>query len=225
MFKTLQKNALFSSLPERELQSLVDEAYCLKLSQDEILFIQGDPAEHFYWLASGMLRLYRMAPNGDEKVIEIIQPGQTFAEAIMFMGQPQPRFPVAAQMIAEGEVWRFNNQQFLGYLGQSVESCFRMMANMSHRLHQHVKEIDRLTLQTASERVVNYLLQALAKQSDNNHNLKLNISKQMLAAQLSIKPETLSRTLGRLSREGLIDSQGSTIKVIDTTALRQLVEI
>ncbi len=223
MLKTLQNSALFNSLPETELQSLVDEACCLKLNQDEILFIQGDPAEHFYWLASGMLKLYRMAPNGDEKVIEIIQPGETFAEAIMFMGQPQPRFPVAAQMIAKGEVWRFNNQQFLGYLEQSVESCFRMMANMSQRLHQHVKEIDRLTLQTASERVINYLLQALAKQSDNN--LKLNISKQMLAAQLSIKPETLSRTLGRLSREGLICSQGSTIKVVDIQALRQLVEI
>ncbi len=223
MLKTLQNSALFNSLPETELQSLVDEACCLKLNQDEILFIQGDPAEHFYWLASGMLKLYRMAPNGDEKVIEIIQPGETFAEAIMFMGQPQPRFPVAAQMIAKGEVWRFNNQQFLGYLEQSVESCFRMMANMSQRLHQHVKEIDRLTLQTASERVINYLLQALTKQSDNN--LKLNISKQMLAAQLSIKPETLSRTLGRLSREGLICSQGSTIKVVDIQALRQLVEI
>jgi len=223
VLKTLQNSALFNSLPETELQSLVDEACCLKLNQDEILFIQGDPAEHFYWLASGMLKLYRMAPNGDEKVIEIIQPGETFAEAIMFMGQPQPRFPVAAQMIAKGEVWRFNNQQFLGYLEQSVESCFRMMANMSQRLHQHVKEIDRLTLQTASERVINYLLQALTKQSDNN--LKLNISKQMLAAQLSIKPETLSRTLGRLSREGLICSQGSTIKVVDIQALRQLVEI
>ncbi len=223
MLKTLQNSALFSSLPEAELQSLLDEACCLKLNQDEILFIQGDPAEHFCWLASGMLKLYRMAPNGDEKVIEIIQPGQTFAEAIMFMGQPQPRFPVAAQMITKGEVWRFNNQQFLGYLGQSVDSCFRMMANMSQRLHQHVKEIDRLTLQTASERVINYLLQELAKQSDNN--LKLNISKQMLAAQLSIKPETLSRTLGRLSREGLICSRGSTIKVVDIQALRQLVEI
>ncbi len=225
MLKTLQKNALFSSLPERELQSLVDETCCLKLNQDEILFIQGDPAEHFYWLASGMLKLYRIAPSGDEKVIEIIQPGQTFAEAIMFMDQQQARFPVSAQMIAKGEVWRFNNRQFLDLLGQSVDSCFRMMANMSQRLHQHIKEIDRLTLQTASERVINYLLQELTKLGDDHHDLKLNISKQMLAAQLSIKPETLSRTLGRLSREGLICSQGSTIKVIDTKALRKLVEI
>ncbi len=225
MLKTLQKNALFSSLPERELQSLVDETCRLKLNQDEILFIQGDPAEHFYWLASGMLKLYRIAPSGDEKVIEIIQPGQTFAEAIMFMDQQQARFPVSAQMIAKGEVWRFNNRQFLDLLGQSVDSCFRMMANMSQRLHQHIKEIDRLTLQTASERVINYLLQELAKLGDDHHDLKLNISKQMLAAQLSIKPETLSRTLGRLSREGLICSQGSTIKVIDAEALRQQVEI
>ncbi len=225
MIKTIQNNALFSSLSETQLQSLIEEAHHLKLSQDETLFIQGDCAEHFYWLASGMIKLYRMAPSGDEKVIEIIQPGQTFAEAIMFMGQQQACFPVSAQMIAKGEVWRFNNRQFLGLLGQSVDSCFRMMANMSQRLHQHIKEIDRLTLQTASERVINYLLQALDQQIDNRCELKLNISKQMLAAQLSIKPETLSRTLSRLNREGLISTHGSHIKVIDAKALRQQVEI
>ena len=225
MIETIRNNALFGSLTEIQLQALMEQAHCLTLSQDETLFLQGDPAEHFYWLASGMLKLYRMAPNGDEKVIEIIQPHQTFAEAIMFLDQRQARFPVSAQMINKGEVWRFNNRQFLDLLSQSVDSCFRMMANMSQRLHQHVKEIDRLTLQTASERVINYLLQELSKQADEQLELKLNISKQMLAAQLSIKPETLSRTLGRLTRMGWIASHGSSIKIIDVEALRQQVEI
>ncbi len=225
MIETIRNNALFSSLPEEQLQSLIKQSHCLKLKQNESIFIQSDPAEHFYWLASGMVRLYRMAPNGDEKVIEIIKPGEAFAEAIMFMGKQQAQFPVCAQMISKGEVWCFNNRQFLELLSQSVDSCFLMMANMSRRLHQHVKEIDRLTLQTASERLINYLLQSLSELPEGQTALKLQISKQMLAAQLSIKPETLSRTLGSLSKEGLINSKGSNIEICDAVALRKRIEI
>lgn len=225
MIELIKNNSLFNSLPDEHLQALIERGQCLKLNQGDDLFTQGDPAKCFYWQATGMTKLYRMAPNGDEKVIEIIRPGQTFAEAIMFMGQQQARFPVSAQMIAKGEVWRFDNRQFLNFLNESSASCFRMMANMSQKLHVLIKEIDRLTLQTASERVINYLLQELRKQPEGEMMLKLNISKQMLAAKLSIKPETLSRTLSRLSREGLITSSGSCIDVINIQALKELVEI
>jgi len=225
MIEQLSNNSLFSSLTEEQQQALIDQGDCLKFNQDENLFIQGDSAEHFYWLATGMVKLYRMAPNGDEKVIEIIRPGQTFAEAIMFMDRQQARFPVSAQMLAKGEVWRFNNRQFLALLNGSSDSCFRMMANMSQKLHSLIKEIDRLTLQTASERVINYLLQELADQATGETALTLTISKQMLAAKLSIKPETLSRTLSKLSKEGFIASHGSQINVINIKALREQVEI
>ena len=225
MIEKIRINSLFSSLSDEQLTTLIEQAQHHKLEQGENLFMQGDAAQHFYWVESGMTRLYRMAPNGDEKVIEIIRPGQTFAEAIMFMDKPQPRYPVSAQMIAKGEVWGFDNQLFLDLLRDSPEGCFRMMANMSHKLHTLVKEIDRLTLQTASERVINYLLQELVNQPQANGELTLSISKQMLAAKLSIKPETLSRTLGRLTREELISSHGNHIRVLDITALRQQVEV
>ncbi len=225
MMTCLRKNSLFSSLSNDALNGLIQHAQHIALSHGETLFVQGDAASHFYWLESGMVKLYRMAPNGDEKIIEIIHPGETFAEAIMFREQQQAHYPVSAQVIQDGEVWRFNNQQFLNLLRHSSETCFNMMASMSQRLHQHIQEIDRLTLQNANERVIHYLLENLSQQPEGSHRLQLSISKQMLASKLSIKPETLSRTLSKLSKEGFIISQGSHIEICDAAALRKQIEI
>lgn len=219
--RELQHNSLFSELDEGQLTQLLETAKRYPLKNSATLFSQGNNADHFYWLKSGLIKLYRLSPSGEEKIIEIIHPGQTFAEAIMFMGK-QGSFPVSAQMIEAGEVWAFSSQTFLDILNSSTNTCFRVMAKMSQRLHQLINDIDRLTLQTATDRVINYLLQ-------NKHATKelvlLLTSKQTLASQLSVKPETLSRTFSRLSKQGLITIEGNQIQLLDIKALKEKVVI
>jgi len=225
MIEALKANSLFSGLTDSQRAQLLETAQCRILSNDEILFLQGNPAQQFYWLESGLVKLFRSSATGEEKIIEIVRPGHTFAEAIMFMDRQQGRYPVSAQAIAAGKVWCFNNQQFLNLLRGSVDGCFRMLATMSQRLHHHVKEIDRLTLQTATERVINYLLQELPPEATEQGEVRLPIAKQTLAATLSIKPETFSRTLAKLSKEGLLEIAGNTIRLTNVQALRQRVEV
>ena len=219
--EALRSASLFIKLDDGQLQQILAHCERRTLEGGHNLFTQGDRADHFFWLRSGLLKLYRISPMGEEKIIEIVRPGQTFAEAIMFVGQPG-RFPVNAQMIEAGEVWCFSSQTFIEILRGSVDTCFRLMAGLSQRLHQHVNEIDRLTLQTATDRVVNYLLQ---NRSEGSDQIQLITAKQTLAAQLSIKPETLSRTFARLSKEGLIRIEGNQITLLDLAALQKRVEL
>ena len=221
--KQLQNNSLFKGLSEAQLSQALANAQVREKKSGEALFSQGEPADRFFWLRTGLLKLYRLSPSGEEKIIEIIRPGQTFAEAIMFAGKPN-HYHVGAQFIEHGEVWCFSNQDFKEILGHSVETCFRLMTSMSQRLHKHINEIDRLTLQTATDRVINYLLQNRLEHGDSNE-VRLLTSKQTLAAHLSIKPETLSRTLGKLTREGLIKTDGHTIRLLDLKALHSRVAL
>ncbi|MEW5757704.1 MAG: Crp/Fnr family transcriptional regulator [Pseudomonadota bacterium] len=215
----LRRIALFAELDEAQLAKILETTQRRELTAGEFLFMQGEGAEQFFWLESGLLKLYRVSPIGEEKIIEIVRAGQTFAEAIMFMGQ-RSRYPVNAQMIEGGVIWCFANASFHEVLRGSVDTCFRLLAGMSRRLHQHVNEIERLTLQTATERVINYLMQQ-AEPSVNPANVHLPITKQTLAAQLSITPETLSRTFTRLAKAGLIEIRGNDIALLDVEGLRR----
>lgn len=219
--KQLRNNSLFSGLNEAQLEQVLKNMQVSSLANGERLFNKGDEVNHFFWLCSGLLKLYRLSPNGEEKVIEIIRPGQTFAEAILFSGKLS-HYPVNAEMIEAGEVWCFSCNDFRAVLEGSVETCFQLLASFSLRLHKHVNEIDRLTLQTATDRVINYLLQ---HKPEGSNEVQLLISKQTLASQLSVKPETLSRTLKKLTQEGLITANGNIITLQSPDALHAKVEI
>ncbi len=219
--KQLCSTSLFSGLNEQQLKQALKNTRIRKMKSGEKLFSKGESANYFFWLRVGLVKIYRLSPTGEEKVIEVAKPGQTFAEAIMFSGNSS-HYHVNAEFIENGEVWCFSNQDFKNILRDSVETCFHLMTNMSRRLHKHVNEIDRLTLQTATHRVINYLLQ---NRSANSNEIHLITSKQTLASQLSIKPETLSRTLSRLNKEGLIKTEGNVIKLLDHKALYEKIEI
>ncbi len=219
--KQLQNNSLFKGLNQQQLRQALANTQIREKKSGEPLFTQGDPAERFFWLRTGLVKLYRLSPSGEEKIIEIIRPGQTFAEAIMFAGKPS-HYHVGAQFIEHGEAWCFSNQDFKEILSHSVDTCFRLMTSMSQRLHKHINEIDRLTLQTAADRVINYLLQ---NRLEPDNEVRLLTSKQTLAAHLSIKPETLSRTLTKLTKEALIKTERHTIYLLDLEALRARVEL
>ncbi len=215
---TFRQNPLFRSLSDEQMAQLLAATHIKQLAQGLGLFEAGSPAEHFYLLKSGQIKLYRLSPSGQEKVIEIINPGQTFAEALMFLDIPG--YPVNAQVLSDAELYVISNRAFLAILRESVESCFHVMANLSVRLKQQLNEIDALTLQNAGLRVVNYLSQLIPAGEEGDCDITLPAAKNIIASRLSITPETLSRTFNTLSREGLIVVDGLHITVHDVEALR-----
>ncbi|NIR62016.1 MAG: Crp/Fnr family transcriptional regulator [Gammaproteobacteria bacterium] len=219
---TLRHTYLFTSLTDEELETLLKGARELRLDEGELMFSQGEPAERFFLVRRGQVKLFRLSPEGDEKVIEVIRPGQTFAEAVMFM--EGHRYPVNAQALEPTTLIAVDNRVFLALLRRSPETCFRLMADMSMRLHQLVNEINALTLHNATFRLVRYLLNELPPGVRESPMIRLTTPKQVIASRLSIQPETFSRILSRLERRGWIQVEGGNIILCDLDALRALVE-
>lgn len=94
MIEELRRALLLSRLSDEQLARVARHANHVRLDEGQMLFRQGDPAERFYLVIAGRLRLFRLSPDGGEKVIEIVAPGETFAEALMFL--EAPRYPVCA---------------------------------------------------------------------------------------------------------------------------------
>ena len=214
----LRKHILFSALSPEQLTLIARHSRIANVAEGEILFQQDQPAERFYRLCSGQIKLSRLSLEGTEHVIEIIHPGQPFAEAVIFMKKRV--YPVNAEALLKSRVLAVDSATFLQILYDSRETCFRLMADMSYRLHTFVNEIDNLTLQNATFRLVNYLLRQIADCRSSEAYVQLATSKQILASRLSIKPETFSRILKTLSQKGLLEVNGSTIHILDVEGLR-----
>lgn len=151
--------------------------------------------------------------------MEIVNPGQTFAEALMF--HEMPSYPLSAQALLDSELVVINARGFLEFLSGSVESCFKVMGSLSVRLRKLLGEIDALTLQNADLRVANYLSQLLTEaDGEEGAVVTLPAAKNVIASRLSIQPETLSRSLNTLSAKGIIEVDGLNIRVPDVQALR-----
>lgn len=187
---------LFESLDDEQLDQVIKSAHHIHLAAHEGLFEQGERAERFYALRAGQVKLFQVSVEGFEKIFEIIQPGQTFAEAIMFMEKHQ--YPVSVEAVEESELFSFDMRTFRNILKGSNDTCFRLMSTMSHRLHTRIQEINSLTLQNATYRLVNYLLDQIPDKALEHPAIHLVSQKSVIASRLSIQPETFSRILSRL---------------------------
>ena len=214
----LRQSPLFQGFSDVQIEQLGPSISARQLSPQEHLFEQGEEVAAFYFVLSGQIRLYRLAPSGQEKVVELVNPGQTFAEALMF--QDMPSYPLNAQALSDCEVLVIRSDGFIDLLSASVESCFKVMASLSVRLRRLLGEIDALTLQNAGLRVANYLLHLLPEGSGGSEVVTLPAAKNIIASRLSIQPETLSRSLHTLADKGLIEVDGLNIRVLDPEALR-----
>ena len=219
----LRRAYLFVNMAPAHLQTLVNGMQDLRLKAGDNLFRHGQPAERFFFLREGLVKLYRLSPDGDEKIIEIIRAGETFAEAVMFMGN-QGRYPVNAEAVSEARLYGFDQKTFLKLLSESNEACFGLLASISRRLHMLVNQIESLTLQNATYRLVAYLLELIPADSKNASEVQLTTLKGVIASRLAIQPETLSRILARLRNGNLIDVHGNHITVRDVAALRNVVQ-
>jgi CRP-like cAMP-binding protein len=212
----LRRTYLFSGMEDGQFAMVAPFAQPVSLEAGQTLFAQGDPADAFFWVSEGMIRLYRSSPQGDEKVIELITMGRYFAEAALFMGG---RYPVNAVAQTPSRLVAIESAGFKAWLAQDAARCFRLLGGMSARLHKLVNEIDRLTLMKGTDRLMQYLLDHSEPDVAGQTVVELEAPKQVIASRIGVKPETLSRLLHKLSDLGCIDMDGSRVVLKDLDKL------
>ena len=180
---------------------------------------RGDDAKRFFLVLEGQIKLSRLAMNGNEKVIEVVISGHTFAEALMFADKPA--YPVSAAAIGKSRLVAVDSHAFLDLLRESTDTCFRVMGDMSMRLRRMIKEIDDLTLQSATGRVAGFLCGKSMFKGQTRVAFDLATPKGVLASRLSVKPETFSRILHNFTDQGLVRVKGGHIEILDVEGLRK----
>jgi CRP-like cAMP-binding protein len=214
ILEALGRSHLFSELTEAQMDRVRRHSHVTDMLEGESLFFQGDNATNFYLVLSGRIKLFRVSPEGKEKVVEIMETGATFAEALMFMDEPN--YPVTATALSPSRVIGINCKDFKAMLRESVDTCFLLLGKMSFRLRGLIREIDALSLDTGTVRTVAYLLHHATPDKDI---FELEIAKSVIASRLSVKPETFSRILKNLHDRKIVSIDGRNVTIHDREAM------
>lgn len=209
---------LFQSLATEQLATIGSQVVEIRQEKGDTLFRAGETPSGFYFVAFGQMKLVVSSPLGDEKVLEIIGPRQSFGEAVMFLQRP---YPVTAIALAETWLLKISQQCVDELLATDPSFAKRMLAGLSFRLHSLVQDVESYSMRSSTQRVIGYLLQYCT--DDSASDIVLPTSKLIIASRLNLTPETLSRVFQELTRNRLIDVQGRSVHIPDPRRLREFI--
>ncbi len=210
---------LFKELAPEELDRIALGAREQHAARGEVLFHKGDPCDGFHMVIYGHIKLAFTSASGGEKVVELIGPGQSFGEALMFMEKP---YVVYAQALADSLLLHIAKSVVFEEIEREPGFARKMIAGLSRRLHGLISDLESYSLHSGTQRVIGYLLRTEPEPDTAGKvaQLKLPTSKGIIASRLNLTPEHFSRVLHELTAAGLLTVDGRTVTILDLDRLR-----
>lgn len=211
---------LFAGLSDLDRRDLLEIAFEKLLARNALLFQEGDPANGFYLVLSGKVKVFKISPDGKEHILHIFGTGEPVGEVPVFSGS---NFPASASTLEESSLLYFPRARFLDLASRKPQILLNMLATLSRRLRTFTQKIEGLSLKEVAARLAGLLLD-LPEEPQNAGVVRLHVTKGQVASQIGTTPETLSRTFRKLARQGLLRVERNRIFIRDRRALENLAQ-
>lgn len=215
----LSRTPLFSGLDPTEISRISGETRSIHSAKGDTLFHRGDPCEGLHIVVFGQIKLSFFSAQGNEKVVDIINQGQSFGEALMFMGKP---YMVSAQALSESQLLYIPRHALFKENNADIPLSMKMLAGLAAREYELLCDLEDYAMHSGTQRLIGYLLREIDDEEDEVTEISLSTTKAVIASRLNLTQEHFSRLLNELSRQGLIVVDGKKITVPSVTRLRQL---
>ncbi len=222
MKEILKRSRLFSHLDDQALGEISSTASMKRATYGEMIFQEGDPADAFFIVGSGKVKIFKMSPDGKEQVLMVAQPGDSIAEAALFAGR---QFPASAQALEDVELVSISRTRFVNLVASNPDLAVSLIGRLSELLRLMTRLIEGLSLSDVTTRLARYLCAyRIESTGEMPPEVMLSVKKSLLAAQLGTIPETLSRSFAKLVKDGMIKVNGPTIVILDPDRLQRLAD-
>ena len=219
MARFLGSSPLFSGLLQEEVTRIAKSSQLKTYTKGSMIFRVGEPCDAFHITVSGQVKLFVVSPAGQEKVIEIVSRGQSFAEALVFLNKP---YILSAQALTETVLVNVSKKGIVGEIKQDPHFALHMLAGISRRLHGLIQDVEGYALRNGMQRLIGFLLRDVedeALTTENTVTVSLPASKATIASRLSLTPEYFSRVLHELETNQLIRIDRREIHIPDIQKL------
>jgi len=205
---------LFADLLPEQLDGFAQATTELHLPRGRVVVERGEACSGLHAVIYGDVKQSIVSSTGDEKVVDLIGPGQSFGEAPLFMERP---YLTQAETLADSMLLHISAQAIFAQIERNPGFARRLLASMSRRMHGLIADVESYTLHSGSQRIVSYLLKDDPAQGAQ---VTLAARKKMIASRLSLSPEYFSRVLHDLAHRGLVGIAGRSITILDIERLR-----
>lgn len=217
----LARLPLFAGLAAEPLARLAAATTRRRLARGEVLFGQGEPSTGLHALLYGSIKLSMRAARG-ERVVDIVGPGGSFGEPVMFMEKP---YIVSATALADSLVLHVAKEAVFAELERSPQLARRVIAALSQRIEGLVREVETYALGSAAKRFAAWLLRRVPPGASGEATVTLPAAKRQLASQLNLSAEHFSRVLRELAARGLVEARARRLRIPDLERLRAWSEL
>lgn len=210
----------FAHIPADLLSDLVKGAMTTTYPHAGLLFNHNDPADNIYVLLEGLVTISLYHEDGSQAVIKTVNPLRTFAEAAAFL---TGFYPATAEYSGGSKIIAIPIARFLDTLASSPQTAFAILGSLALRERELSSQLDALKLHNPSQRLLRYLLHHIPKEETGRYTLTWPLDKGMIAKNLGITAESLSRLLARFSRYGITNTR-KDVHIANVSELRAFLD-
>ncbi len=211
----LRNCRLFADLDSEELAAVAAIAHRQELVKGQILFREGEPSRGFFLILGGAVKIYRVGPDGKERVLHVIEANESFAEAALFMDD----YPANAEALAATTVVGVDREQFRRQLARDPKLSFKIMGALVKWLAQLRNALTDITTKEVPARFASYVLSLPARDAQV---IPVSINKTTLAQMLGTTKETFSRMLRRFAAHRILTFRGQQLRILNRPRLEHI---
>lgn len=222
--KTLSRLPLFNDLSDAELALIAGGVSRLSLEKGTVIFAEGDVCRELLIVEDGEVKVFKSALNGRQQLLSIERKGSALAEVAAFDGG---RYPVTAEASSATTLLRLSADGFRKICVNNPEMALKVFRVLAHRLRHLVSLVEELSFSTVRARLIAYLVRLAeqrGRQTPRGICFQLTENNEELAARLGTVRELVSRNMGRLHGDRLIEMSKRTVNIPNLSVLRDEIE-
>lgn len=220
--KELRGVAFFSKLSEAPLGEIAKTAREKTFARGQMIFLENDRCDGFYFVRSGSVKIYKMSPGGREQILHTFKSGETFAEVPTF---DNGLCPANAQSVEDSSLLLIRRSDFEKVTRAYPEVAFGLLHHFARWLRRFTLQLEELSLKDVGSRLAGYLLRLAdesGRQTAEGIVVHLSENQQEIASHIGTVREIVSRNLRKFQDMGLIRFKGRRLVVLDREGLKQL---
>lgn len=223
--RILAQIPLFAGLSEDQLDSVDKRLVSLSWAPGDQLYREGESADHLFVMAAGQVKAYKSVSSGQDTIVDILAPGELFG-GLSILGQPL--YTETAEALVTTCALRLDTGSFREVLFEHPQVALRALEDVTTMLQEARHDSSQRATATVAQRVATALLRLSDKFGQRHDSgqgtlIQLPLSRVDLASITGSTPESVSRVMSRLRKEGIVDSGRGWTAVIDREKLAAVI--
>jgi CRP/FNR family transcriptional regulator, cyclic AMP receptor protein len=219
----LRADRIFCNLPATALQNFEDIKFATAYPPGAVLFVEGQLPRGIFVLCKGSVKLSINSPSGRTMIVKLAEPGEALGLSATISGKP---YEVTAETIDPCQVNFVKRDDFLRFVKDDVEVCFKVAEQLSEKYHTACREVRSLGLShSAAEKLAKLLLEWSSMDGEAakpEPRLKIRLTHEEIAQMIGTSRETVTRLFADMKKHQIVQAKGSTLVIRDTAALRDI---